>query len=159
MKVVWPALAVVAGILILSVWLGHASCAKPDVRLLSPGVVQTDKNADVYVAVRKARASLDTFIKRFQHPEDGDRAFGVQAAFQGGSEPEHIWIHLDTYTEGKFTGRLGDEPQTLPGKHKGDTVTVSKDDVTDWIYQSKGQKVGGYTIDAMEGKLGAAGGQ
>jgi len=157
MKVVWPAIAVVVGIVALGALIGRLSCAIPDGRLLTPNVVQTQSNPELVVAVEKARHSLDKFIARFQHPEPGDRSFGVQGAFKTSGQDEHIWIHLDKYDNGSFTGRLDDEPTNVPGKHKGDTVTVSRDNVTDWIFQSNGKKMGGFTIDALEGHADAAG--
>jgi uncharacterized protein YegJ (DUF2314 family) len=157
MKVIGPAIVVVFVIAALGAVIGRLSCAKADVQLLSPGVAQTNDNAELYVAVQKARRSLDDFISRYEHPKDGDRGFGVQGAFATSGQPEHIWIHLDNYKDGVFTGRLADEPSAIPGKHKGDTVDVAKKDVTDWIYESDGKKVGGFTIDALEGQANAAG--
>lgn len=157
MKVVWPAIVVVVAIAVLGAVIGRLSCARTNVQLLSPGVAETKDNPELYVAVQKAKNSLDQFISRYEHPKSGDLGFGVQAAFKTSGEPEHIWIHLDGYKDGLFTGRLADEPTSIPDKHKGDTVSVRKKDVTDWIYQSNGQKVGGFTIDVLEGQANAAG--
>ncbi len=157
MKVIWPALVVVFGIAILGAVIGRLSCARVNVQLLSPGVAETKDNPELYVAVQKARKSLDGFIARYEHPKSGDLGFGVQGIFGTPAEPEHIWVHLDSYKDGVFTGRLADEPNSMPGKHKGDTVTVDKKSVTDWIYQSDGKKVGGFTIDVLEGQANAAG--
>jgi uncharacterized protein YegJ (DUF2314 family) len=150
MKIVFPAIALVAVILGLSLILAHSSCAKPSVKFISTDLAQSEKDPGIYVAIQHAKNTLPDFIKRYQNPKKGDLGFGVQTSFDTPQGPEHIWLHLQSYADGIFTGRLAEEPNAVPGRHKGDTVAVKKSDVTDWIYQSAGQKVGGFTIDAIE---------
>jgi uncharacterized protein YegJ (DUF2314 family) len=150
MKVVLPAVVLVVVILGLSLVLAHSSCASPSVKFISTDLAQSEKDPAIYVAVQHAKKTLPEFIQRYKNPKKGDLGFGVQTQFNTPQGPEHIWLHVQSYNDGAFTGRLAEEPNAIPGKHKGDTVTVKKDDVTDWIYQSNGQKEGGFTIDAIQ---------
>lgn len=149
MKQVWPALIVIAVIVVLGAVIGRASCAKPNVEFVGTGVAETKQNPLVATAVVHARNTLDSFISEYQHPKPEDKGFGVQAAFDSPRGPEHIWIHLRSYHAGKFTGTLADEPQAVQGMHKGDMVTVDRNQVTDWIYDQGGKAQGGFTIRAL----------
>jgi len=154
MKIVWPAALVVLVILAAGLLAGHASCTKTDVALIRPDLAQTNKSPEVDIAVHKAKATLDEFLDRYEHPKPTDRGFGVQAAFESTNGPEYIWVHLRRYSNGTFTGLLANEPEAIAGKHKGDSVSVKRDQVTDWIYESDGRQVGGFTIDAIKSAAG-----
>jgi uncharacterized protein YegJ (DUF2314 family) len=156
MKAIWPALALIAGIVCLGAVIGQLSCAQPDEKLVRPNVAETKANPELYVAVQKARHSLDSFIAQYEHPKPGNADFGLQGAFQTPRGEEHLWIRVDNYAKGTFSGHLVDEPVALVGKHRGDIVTIDRNDVTDWIYRSNGKKVGGFTMDVLE-KQNAAG--
>ncbi|HEY3780472.1 MAG TPA: DUF2314 domain-containing protein [Fimbriimonadaceae bacterium] len=150
MKIVLPAIIVVTVILGFSLVLAHASCTQPSIKFVSTDLAQSEKDPAIYVAIKHAQNTLPEFIARYQNPKNGDIGFGVQTSFNTPQGPEHIWVHLKSYSDGVFTGRLAEEPNAIPGRHKGDTVTVKKNDVTDWIYQSDGQQVGGFTIEAIQ---------
>lgn len=114
----------------------------------SPNVVHMTRDAELASAVLKAKHTLDKFIERYQKPQTGDKAFGVQAVFYTDKGPERMWVQLTGYSSGKFKGKLTDEPVLL-GKHKGDSVEVNRESITDWIYIHDGKKVGGGTIDVL----------
>ena len=149
MKQLWPIFAIIVGIVALGAVLGKTSCSKPDVQLISTGVAKTNGNGDVATAVIHAQRTLDSFVAEYEHPKPGDRGFGIQGSFPTPSGPEHIWVHLTSYKNGVFTGHLADEPTAATSIHKGDKVSVKSADVSDWIYEKDGKKVGGFTIDAL----------
>ena len=114
-------------------------------------MANVEHDPEVYVAEQKARRSLDQFITRYRNPQVGDKAFGVRGRFATSKGNEFMWVVVDSYANSEFQGHLLDEPVMLD-KHKGDEVSVKRDDVMDWIYLHDGKQVGGYTIQALQGR-------
>jgi uncharacterized protein YegJ (DUF2314 family) len=153
MKVAVPAVIVIVIIITIATILGRSSCAKPDVQLVQTGVEQTTRNPEVATAVLTARHTLNQFIERFQHPKPGDSGFSIEGDFPTAKGPEHIWVHVDSYEKGVFKGRMAEDPIAIEGKHKGDTVEVKSENISDWGYKDEhGKMVGGFTIKALQQK-------
>lgn len=96
------------------------------------------------MAIAKARATLGKFIAALNAPKSWQKSFLIKGKFTVLGEVEHIWI-ADIYYDGKaFHGVLANEP-SLPGLKFKQEVTVSRDDVSDWMYIANGKLVGGYT--------------
>jgi uncharacterized protein YegJ (DUF2314 family) len=99
---------------------------------------------EMNIAIAKARATLDKFIATLKSPKSWQESFLIKGKFTVLGETEHIWI-ADIYYDGNaFHGVLTNEP-TLPGLKFKQVVTVSRDDVSDWMYIANGKLVGGYT--------------
>lgn len=70
---------------------------------------------------------------------------------------EHIWVDEVDFANGKFTGKLANEPAKIAGKKIGDTVTFAKEDASDWmIFHEDGREEGGFTTKVMEEKTGTS---
>lgn len=63
---------------------------------------------------------------------------------------EHMWIEDVGFEEEKIVGTLASDPNEIPELSKGDWVSVSPDDISDWAYRQAGRTVGGFTVRVMQ---------
>jgi uncharacterized protein YegJ (DUF2314 family) len=124
----------------------------------NPVVGFSDKDPEYVKAVAEAKKTLPNFIERLGHPRPGE-IFIVDAGVPTPTgEPEFIWLNKLSYADHKFTGLLTDEPLHVPGKHKGDKVTVEEGEVDDWAIYRKGIEgsEGSYTAKVLAAKTDEA---
>ncbi len=115
-----------------------------------PSISQVgDKDAEMKQAVRKARASVDTFIVALQHPTAKQHDFEVKKRFIQSGNVEHIWLSKVTYAGHRFDGDVDNTPRKIKGLKLGQRVSVNPDEISDWAYIDDGKLVGGYTIRAF----------
>jgi uncharacterized protein YegJ (DUF2314 family) len=103
---------------------------------------------EMNVAIQQAQASLNEFIRRFEHPEKNDKWFLVKGRFTCGDEVEHIWVADLTYRDNAFSGVIANEPN-MQCLHFKEAVTVPFKDITDWMYVSQNRLVGGFTTRVL----------
>lgn len=63
---------------------------------------------------------------------------------------EHIWIEDVGFEDEKIVGTIANDPNDLPELSKGDWVSISHDDISDWAYRQGGRTVGGFTVRVMQ---------
>ena len=63
-----------------------------------------------------------------------------------GEEVEHLWLTDVSYSDGKFTGILNEDPQSVRNVIFGQEVTVEETEILDWMYLDDGKLVGNYTL-------------
>lgn len=108
-------------------------------------VEQTDQEQAMMVAIADAQASFDTFWAAYQAKTPGTGRFAVQVMLKGGSDGmEQAWLTDVAKAGAGFTGVLGYPPEILTRTYtKGDMVSFSPMDVTDWGY-AEGQRLRGH---------------
>ncbi len=112
----------------------------------------SDEDQEINTAMDKARSTLNEFIERFTHPHASDKWFLVKGRFTHGDRVEHIWV-ADLVFDGKvFSGVLANEPE-LPGLKFKQHVSVSLDNISDWMYVSDGRLIGGFTTRVLYGRM------
>jgi uncharacterized protein YegJ (DUF2314 family) len=76
----------------------------------------------------------------------------VKAAFESAitHKTEHMWIEDAGFEGEKIVGTLSSEPNAIPEVSKGDWVSISIENVSDWAYRQSGRTVGGFTIRVMQ---------
>lgn len=69
-------------------------------------------DAAMEAAITKARATIDTFWKAYEHPGPGEKIFALKVAVPttDGSQ-EHIWVTSVSRLNNKFTGVLNNRPE------------------------------------------------
>lgn len=112
------------------------------------GVVKTQRDADLAAAVIMAQRKLPEFIDVFSKQGQAGK-FAVCAKVETPIGPEHLWVRIDGLAKDEFTGRLDVEPKAWKEKRKGDSMTVKKADVVDWMYDLGDGLQGGYTLKAL----------
>ncbi|MFN8221290.1 MAG: DUF2314 domain-containing protein [Fimbriimonadales bacterium] len=127
---------------------GCGSAKRPDFERNSdnPEIVSVDQeNAELIVAIKKARQTLPQFIEALNNPKPDETAFLVKYPLKSSNgEVEHIWMHVDRFQNGKFYGRLAQAPVN-PGAHEGDEVSVARDEIDDWAYVKGEETIGAFT--------------
>jgi uncharacterized protein YegJ (DUF2314 family) len=117
---------------------------------LTPTRVLRVAHADpkLQAAIDEARKGLDGFIKELNAPKPGEQ-FAVKGTFQTEDSPEYIWVRSPVFKDGKFTGKLDQQPIALAGKKKGDEVSFLKKDAVDWLIKDDNGIRGQFTDKAL----------
>ncbi|MCR9197209.1 MAG: DUF2314 domain-containing protein [Planctomycetaceae bacterium] len=117
-----------------------------------PVVAVSVNDPEMAAAEAEAQRTLDDFISALETPAPGQSQFGVKYCFTEGSEAEHMWISDLTYSDGQFSGRLGNIPAVLTQIKEGDPVSVPRAAVEDWLYFDGEDLVGGFTVKVLMGR-------
>lgn len=64
-------------------------------------------------------------------------------------ELEHIWFSPTKINGDQVTGQCANDPAKIPGLKLGDTRTVTRSDVSDWMIVVGNRCFGGYTIRVL----------
>lgn len=145
---------------LLALVLGTAACGsrEPPAEIVErpgePDVMQVAGDDEVMnAAISEAQATLDDFVASLSEPAEGQSAFSVKARLEEGDSVEHIWLSDPQATEEGFSGALGNEPLELEGFVLGQSVSVPREQVSDWMYIEDGVLRGGFTILALRDLL------
>lgn len=112
-----------------------------------PDCVQVaDDNKEMAKAVQQARKTLPQFLDALRTPKSTQSRFAIKKPFIEGDKVEHIWMNDVSFDGHVFHGKVDNELVDLKDVHLGDQVTVSPEDISDWMYVQKGRLVGGYTV-------------
>ncbi|MEG3181015.1 DUF2314 domain-containing protein [Sphingomonas sp. LT1P40] len=104
--------------------------------------------ADMATAIRKARAELPRFFKRFAAPDPSESYFLVKYDLVPGEIDEFIWAQVVTHTDGVTTARLVNNPRA-PGYRRGQEVRIPDAAVIDWSYVKNERVEGAATTRAL----------
>ncbi|MEO0548336.1 MAG: DUF2314 domain-containing protein [Pseudomonadota bacterium] len=87
-------------------------------------------------AVKEARETLPHILHQMKNPKDGQRSFTIKVALPTPEGSlEHIWVSELKRVDDTIIGNLSNEPFNLQGDlKKGDPVSFTRADVTDWGY-------------------------
>jgi len=114
----------------------------------------TQANAELQAAIDQAKKGLDAFVKELASPREDER-FAVKGSFSTQSGPEYLWVRSPKFENGKFTGKLDQQPMVL-AKRKGDQVSFDKKDAVDWLIKDDNGIRGQFT-DKVLSQSGASG--
>jgi len=119
-----------------------------------PAVRVTANDTHLQEASQTATSMWSVFINAFaqRYP---DQTFAVKAPFTDGQETEYMWLIVTEIGEETVTGTLDNDPIYLRNVGAGDMVTVSIDQMNDWLYTDGGEMVGGFTTDALTKDMAA----
>ncbi len=63
---------------------------------------------------------------------------------------EHLWLTVQRLDDERIHGQLDNEPVDVKSVRLGSKLTVSREEVTDWIVVDGGRMVGGFTAKVLE---------
>ena len=114
-----------------------------------PNVVNIEEgDADMMAAFEKAKSSFDFFEKNWKTMENDGYSLKFSLRADDG-QYEHIWFS-PTKIEGEMiTGECANVPRNISGLSLGDSRTVGRDTVSDWMIIVGNKCFGGYTIRVM----------
>ena len=114
-----------------------------------PDCVQVTEDKAMDRAVETAQKKVDKFIAVLRSPKASQSRFAVKKPFIEGEKVEHLWLNEVSFDGRLFHGKVDNEPVDIKGVRLGQEVTVSPNEISDWMYVQDGRLVGGYTICAM----------
>jgi uncharacterized protein YegJ (DUF2314 family) len=107
-------------------------------------------DAAMIEAKRKARETLAGFLDTSQHPQPGTDSYAVKVGLgPDGGIIEYFWISPFTLVGDMVSGRLGQDPVSLPSLRKGDPIKVPKFRIIDWMYYDHNVARGAFTACAL----------
>lgn len=115
-----------------------------------------DNNKEMAQAVQKARKALPQFFDAVRSLKSNQSRFAVKKPFIEGEKVEHLWVNDLSFDGRVFRGKVDNEPLDLKGVHLGDEVTVSPEEISDWMFVQDGKLVGGYTVRCCYRHLSSA---
>ncbi|MBL8049422.1 MAG: DUF2314 domain-containing protein [Chthonomonas sp.] len=97
-------------------------------------------------AIAHARVTVDDFIAALTSEFGTD--FSVKKMFEDAESDrsEHAWLTDLTYKDGVFTGKLGNDMAFLKKYKLGETYSVHRDDISDWMFIRDDKMHGNFTM-------------
>jgi uncharacterized protein YegJ (DUF2314 family) len=113
-------------------------------------------DAEMNAAMEEARRRLPELRRALD--EDARRIIPViegalvKAAVTSPStgETEHIWLEDIGFEEDRIVGTVASAPNAIPEVVKGEDITVSPHDISDWVYREGRRTFGGFTVRLMQ---------
>ena len=121
--------------------LAVSGCDKstPDT-LVESGYDEQEMNA----AIARARSEVDSFISELSKPTGTNHA--VKAPIEDAGETEHFWLTDVSFQNGEFKGTINNDPGIVGNVKLGQTWTIKKTEISDWMFMRDGKMHGNYTM-------------
>jgi uncharacterized protein YegJ (DUF2314 family) len=101
---------------------------------------------DMAAAMRQARAMLPEFLALTDAPRPSTSLFAVKVGIRANEEHvEYFWIGPFTHANGRFSGKIDNEPELAKNVKLGDTITFDEDEIVDWLYLEDRHLRGNFT--------------
>ncbi|MEL6679032.1 MAG: DUF2314 domain-containing protein [Pseudomonadota bacterium] len=116
-------------------------------------------DAQMNAAIADARQTLPFFWNRLVEPGPGESGFMVKVSVPV-THPsvvrELIWAHPISGTPDLFDAELANTPRHFEGLAFETVISVTDDQIVDWIYFQDGRVAGGYTQRLLDARLPVA---
>lgn len=114
-------------------------------------VRMSDDDPAMAQAFRKAKATLDQFLKIAASPPPNATSFAVKIAISDDKETEYFWILPFTRTGESFKGKLNNTPHLVRHVSEGQEIQFKKSEIVDWTYvdRSARRTYGNFTACAL----------
>src|SRR5262245_25919172 len=99
------------------------------------------------IAYKKARETLPEFLALVRAPRPSIKGFAVKVPipYGRGNDAEFFWISPFEERDGKFRGRINNEPRLAQSVKNGQIISFLENDIVDWLYHEDGKMVGNFT--------------
>jgi len=112
-------------------------------------------DVEMDAAIKTARTTFPGFVAELPDLVKRGDYFSIKVPVETGASIEHIWLEAPELRDGRVTGTLGDAPLEGPLK-LGDSVSVSIEEISDWMAVVDDELFGGYTVLVARGRLSNA---
>jgi uncharacterized protein YegJ (DUF2314 family) len=113
-------------------------------------------NEEILQIAEDARNTLSGFFRQLARGGGADH-FCVKYPFtvdeDSGIKTEQVWLTGIHFKNGVYYGILANTPRHLGNLKKGDKITFSMDEITDWMYVRGGKITGGDSIKYLLEKI------
>jgi uncharacterized protein YegJ (DUF2314 family) len=110
-------------------------------------VLSQDK--DMNAAIEKARGSLAAFWKSYGAPAGGETDHALKVAVPGNGTTEHFWLTRIKRDNGKISGVISNQPQSVTSVKVGQRYEFTEDMISDWTFKRNGKLVGNETMRVL----------
>jgi uncharacterized protein YegJ (DUF2314 family) len=107
-----------------------------------------EDNPQLAAAVAEARRRWPEFVQAFNSRRKA-QLFSVKVPFPAGDRMEFMWVQVDQIDGKTIHGRLANEPHNVPNLKMHDQVTVTTDQLNDWLYIDGRNRFGGFTAAVL----------
>ena len=111
------------------------------------------EDPEMNAAMQKARDTLPQFEKRLTQPPAAQQHIGLKARFEEDGEVEHMWVNDVVITPEGYRGTLGNEPVHIKSIGVGSPVTITRQQVSDWMAIDDGKLVGAFTLRVQRDRM------
>lgn len=112
-----------------------------------------EDDAAMNKAMAEARATLDEFTARLRDPKPGDDAFSVKVKVTDENGTEHFWASDVQVVGSGFQAVIDNDPNIVKSVKLGQTVKVTRDEVSDWMYMTNGKMIGNRTLRVLLSRM------
>lgn len=112
-------------------------------------VLISEDDAEMEAAMSHARATLEEFLSVMSAPPKGASGFKLKVEVSDSNGTEHFWVEPFSKTATGFQGTLANDPEIVANVKMGQTITFTKDQVSDWGYVLDGKQIGSFTVCVM----------
>ncbi|MEP2237479.1 MAG: DUF2314 domain-containing protein [Maribacter sp.] len=112
-----------------------------------------DDDSRMNQAIVDAKNSIDEFKEALASENPDLTFFTIKQKFDADGGAEHIWVGDIQLIDDDFMGIIANEPMYTNKVQLGDTITVNRANISDWMYYEEGKVVGGFTIRAIRDGL------
>jgi uncharacterized protein YegJ (DUF2314 family) len=148
----------IVGIAIVLI-LAAAIFRRNDIRLwfgpgLEPEVYSVDEtDVEMNAAMENARRTVGTFIAALNHPGTSRTNFSIKLGIREKDEVEHFWLKNVKHDGGRFTGTIGNTPESVHTVKLGQPMSVPAKQISDWMFIENGVLRGNFTMRVMRSRL------
>jgi uncharacterized protein YegJ (DUF2314 family) len=96
-------------------------------------------------AIAKARAGLDGFLARADHPAGNQRDFSIKVKVPLGVADERAQPQILRIGGDGFIGRIVNIPRNIANLKYGDRLAFERNDIADWSYKQNDRVIGNFT--------------
>jgi uncharacterized protein YegJ (DUF2314 family) len=113
--------------------------------------VSQDQTGEALLQIAEnARETLPDFFRRLFRAAKNESGFRIKCPFRAdsgsGFSTEQLWLSDIGFRDGTYYGILDSTPLHIAGMRRGDTISFSADEITDWMYIRRGKIIGGHSI-------------
>ncbi len=120
-------------------------------------VISVDEHdPEMVAAIAKAKNKLPEFWKVYEKRDNGESGFALKVIITDSNGTELFWVTDIERRNGKITGKINNDPNTVKNVKLGQAIQVPESDIADWLYMREGKMVGNETVRPLLTKMPAA---
>jgi uncharacterized protein YegJ (DUF2314 family) len=146
MRIASPALAPLAVAMMLSVPSHVLAQSVPEKIERDETYWVKSDDPDMVAAKRKARETLPEFLALARTPRNSTSKFAVKVAIRDKGIAEFFWITHFVEKDGRFSGQIDNEPDSVANVKLGDTISFGEEEIVDWLYLDGTRLKGNFTM-------------
>jgi uncharacterized protein YegJ (DUF2314 family) len=120
-----------------------------------PDVIQlTEDDREMNHAIQTARDLFPIFLSAIQSQDSsGFHSFRIKMRFEHSEGGEHIWVDQVSLVSGELVGVIGNDPVSVENIKMGDTVKISQNRVSDWMFFNGDNIEGGFSVKLLRKRM------